>query len=71
MRKINFTMKEISGAKEVLWDVVEHVGHVLVDASIVRLAVDLVAVLDEASGGSWPCCPSLGACGKSHCGDDR
>ena len=41
-------VKEISGGEEAVQDVGEHVGHVLIDAGAVRLAVDLVAMLDES-----------------------
>lgn len=48
VRKIHFAVKEISGGKESLRDVVEHVGHVIVDASMVGRAVDPVAILGES-----------------------
>ena len=44
-------MKEIGGGEEGLQDVVEHVGHVLGDAGVVGLAIDLPPFLVKV--GMW------------------
>ena len=47
MREVHFVMEEIGRAQERLRDVVEHVGHILVDADAIELAVDPFPILGE------------------------
>ena len=50
MREIDFAVEEVSGGREGLRDVGEHVGHSFVDASPVGAAVDPLAILSESGG---------------------
>ena len=47
VRKVHFTVKEHSGAEEKIGEILDHVGHILIDANTVRLAVDKFPVLSE------------------------